>query len=77
MWKLILAIFLLDLAVPAEAETTFLVLKSTLQGKGISLVTIPMTSIDKCEEQGALITTSERFDIRFANQDAFECVSGK
>jgi hypothetical protein len=72
-----LALLLLAMSAPVQAETIHLVIKSTLQGKGISLLAIPMASAKQCEEEGVLLTTSERFDIRFANQDAFECVKGK
>ena len=61
----------------SSSKTVYLVIKSKLQGKGVSLLAIPMASAEQCEEEGVLITTSERFDLRFANQDAFECVNGK
>lgn len=77
MKKLVFMFLALFFSSPVQAETVYLVVKSKLQGKGVSLVAIPMTSREQCEEEGVLITTSQRFDLRFANQDAFECVNGK
>ena len=77
MIKVFFLVVALFLASPLRAETVYLVIKSKLQGKGVSLVAIPMASRESCEDEGVLITTSERFDLRFANQDSFECVNGK
>jgi len=78
MKALLLATAALLVGLPVQAETAYLVLKSmknTTIG-GITVVTIPMTSLDQCEEQGALLTTSKRFDRQY-NQDVFECITGK
>lgn len=77
MKKAFLFFVALSLASPVRSETVYLLIKSKLKGKGVSLVAIPMASREDCEEEGVLVTTSERFDLRFANQDAFESVNGK
>jgi hypothetical protein len=79
--KYLLAVASLMLvSLPAQSETVYLIIKSKIhfgQGSGISLYSIPMDSMDQCEEQGAVLVTSERFDLRKAAQDAFECITGK
>ncbi len=80
MKPLFFAIAALLVGLPAQSETVYLIVKSKIlnvQGSGVSLHSIPMTSIDQCEEQGAILVTSKSFDLRSANEDAFVCVTGK
>ena len=81
----IFAIFLLALASsavssPALAENIYLLIKSEASGKNaisVSLHSLPMESMEQCEEAGAVIIASERFDTRSAKRDGFECIVGK
>ena len=78
MKPLFFGIAALLVGLPAYSETVYLVIKSTSvkgPGPGVSLHSIPMTSIDQCEEQGALLVTSKSFDLRSADQDAFVCIT--
>ena len=63
----------------ANAETIYLVLKSDGVGaaNSVALLKIPMANLEQCEEEGARIITSKRFDTRGAKRDAFECIRGK
>ena len=79
--KYLLAIAsLMAISMPVQAETVYLVIKS-VKGKynagGVSLHSLPMKSMEQCEEAGALIVTSTRFDVRSSSNDGFECVEGK
>lgn len=80
MKALLLATAALLITLPAHSATVYLVLKSrslkTSTGVGLSVVTIPMMSLDQCEEQGALLISSERFDMDY-EYGAFECITGK
>lgn len=66
-------------SMPVQAETVYLLIKSRIHasGSGIALYSIPMSSNQQCEEAGALIISSQRFDLRHAKEDAFECIQGK
>ena len=79
MKPLFFGIAALLVGLPAYSETVYLIIKSKIQtsrqGSGVSLHSIPMTSIDQCEEQGALLVTSKSFDLRSADQDAFVCIT--
>ena len=70
---------LMFVSMPVKAETVYLVIKSAINsyGSGIALHSIPMDSLDQCEEMGALIISSDRFDAGRAHKDGFECVQGK
>lgn len=68
---------LMTVSMPVQAETVYLIIKSTEQTSGLALHSIPMTSMDQCEEAGALIISSERFDVKYAGRDGFECIKGK
>ena len=65
-------------SLPASAEV-YLLIKST-SGKysdsGIALHSIPMKSMEQCEEAGALLASSKRFDVAKATPDGFECIEG-
>ena len=63
----------------ANAETVYLIIKTRGSGQSRvpALLSVPMTSMEDCEEAGARIITSKRFDIDYASEDAFECLSGK
>ena len=76
-WIIILVTVLSYL--PASAETVYLIIKSRGGGEShsVSLVSVPMSSVEQCEEEGALITASKRFDLTHASLDVFECIRGK
>ena len=76
--KWFIALPVLLASIPANAETIYLVVKSKIgDAGGITLLSIPMESMEKCEEAGATIVSSKRFDLSGASKDAFECVNGK
>ena len=79
--KYLLAAFaFLTASVPAQAETVYLLIKSAKgspNNGGVALHSIPMVSMDQCEEAGPLIISSERFNVPTAHNDGFECVKGK
>ena len=68
---------LMAVSIPVQAETVYLLIKSDRSAGGIALHSIPMKSLDQCEEAGAMIISSERFDTKIATRDAFECIKGK
>ena len=70
---------LIAVALPVQAQTIYLIIKSEINipGTGVALHSIPMNSIEQCEEMGAIIVASERFDPKYAKQDGFECIEGK
>lgn len=75
----LLALPVLFAAVPASAETVYLLVKSAkcYHCAGIALHSLPMKSLQQCEGARALIISSARFDLRSAEDDAFECIKGK
>lgn len=73
---LLLSTLPLAITMPVASETIYLVIKSET-GPGISIHSIPMDSADQCEEAGAELIGSSRFDTRFATRDGFECIVGK
>ena len=80
--KYLLAIAsLIAVSMPAAAETTYLVIKSEMYarktGVGLALIKIPMLSQEQCEEAGAALVASSRFDTKLAGEDGFECLEGK
>ena len=70
---------LMTVSMPVQAETIYLLIKSEIDfnGSGVALHSIPMKSIEQCEEMGALIVASERFDTKRARKDGFECLECK
>ena len=71
---------LMAVSVPVHAKTVYLLIKSESTGsnaRSVSLHSLPMESVEQCEEAGAVIIASERFDTRFAKLDGFECIEGK
>lgn len=66
---------------PAFSQTTYLLIKSEVKAKhlgvGVSIHSVPMTSLEQCEEAGAVIIASSRFDTSNATRDGFECIEGK
>ena len=68
---------LFAVSVPVQAETIYLIIKSAQFGTGIALQSIPMTSMEQCEEAGTLLISSKRFDVTNITKDGFECVEGK
>ena len=65
---------------PIQAETIYLLIKSETDGHreaSIALHSLPMKSMDQCEEAGALIIASERLDTKHSNAEGFECIIGK
>ncbi len=78
MKKLLLLLASLTLFAPAaNAETVYLIIKSGRFGGGLALHSIPMDSIDQCEEAGGLLFASKRFDTKEGYADAYECITGK
>ena len=70
---------LITASIPVQAETVYLIYKASIYdswGNAVTLHSIPMPSIDHCEEVGAELMSSERFEIR-KGKDAFECIIGK
>ena len=62
---------------PALAENIYLLIKSEASGKNaisVSLHSLPMESMEQCEEAGAVIIAGERLDTRSAKRDGFECI---
>ena len=61
------------LAVPtaANAETVYLV----IQVGGDAVTTVPMKSIDQCEEAGATLSSSKRMPNAYGR--SYECIYGK
>jgi hypothetical protein len=78
---LIIVSFLLPLvySVPSFSQTAYLLIKSEVRdnGVGVSIHSVPMTTLEQCEEAGAILIASSRFDTRNASRDGFECVEGK
>ena len=75
-WFLALPVLLAS--IPANAEV-YLLIKSTsgkYSNSGIALHSIPMKSMEQCEEAGALLASSKRFDVAKATPDGFECIEG-
>ena len=67
---------------PAIAETIYLLIKSEssnayIKSISVSLHSLPMESVEQCEEAGALIIASERLDTKYATRNGFECIVGK
>lgn len=70
---------LITASIPVQAETVYLIYKTSIYdswGNAVTLHSIHMPSIDHCEEVGAELISSERFEIR-KGKDAFECIIGK
>ncbi len=58
-----------------EAEGVYLILKSVgYNDNGLSVIAIPMSSIESCEIAGLKLISSNRFDPPFVKKDAFECI---
>ena len=79
MKKLFAIVSLLAAPIPVQAENVYLIYKSSIYdswGNAVTLHSIPMPSIDHCEEVGAELMSSKRFEIR-KGKDAFECIIGK
>ncbi len=69
---------LIIISMPVQAETVYLLIKSYTQyGGGLALHSLPMESLEQCEEMGAVVIASERLDTKFAKEDGFECIEGK
>ena len=68
---------LIVISLPVQAETIYLLIKSERTASGMALHSLPMETSDQCEEAGALVISSERFDTKFGKRDAFECITGK
>ena len=68
-------------SLPSFAQTTYLLIKSEIKHRGIpvglSTHSIPMASLEQCEEGGAVLIASSRFDTRNSSSDVFECIEGK
>lgn len=73
---------LMAVSIPVAAETTYLVVKSGMYarkktGVGLALIKTPMLSQEQCEEAGAALVASSRFDTNLAGEDGFECLEGE
>ena len=79
MRHLIAVASLMAASIPVQAETIYLLIKSEMDmsGSALALHSIPMESLEQCEEMGAFIIASERLDTKFAKRDGFECLEGK
>ena len=79
MKSLLFVASLMTISTPVQAETYYLLIKSQIDfnGSGVALHSIQMESLDQCEEMGALIISSKRFDSGRAKNDGFECIEGK
>ena len=81
MKRLLIAFIVLLSATPTSAQTTYLVIKSEMYarktGAGLALMKIPMLSKEQCEDSGATLVASSRFDTTLAGEDGFECIEGK
>jgi hypothetical protein len=75
--KWLLALPILLASAPASAETVYLIIKSVGGPRNPALVSIPMKSMESCEEEGARISSSPRFQMKHADNDLYECVRGK
>ena len=68
-------------SMPSNSQTTYLLIKSEFRewkvGGGVALHSIPMGSLEQCEEMGAFIIASERLDTKYSKTDGFECIEGK
>jgi len=79
MKKLFAIASLLAAPIPVQAENVYLIYKSSIYdswGNAVALHSIPMPSIDHCEEVGAELMSSKRFEIP-RGKDAFECITAK
>ena len=79
MKYLLTLVSLIFASMPVKAETVYLIYKSSIYdswGNAVTLHSIPMPSMDHCEEVGAELMSSQRFEIR-EGKDAFECITGK
>ena len=77
MKKFILTAFLFFVFQPqlVNAEGVYLILKSKIFNRGVSIHAVPMSSMESCESAGVKIISSDRFDIDdFSKGDAFECI---
>jgi len=86
-WVIVIALLITSLQ-PARSQqealqrskpTIYLLIKSVYipyRGGGAALHSLPMSSVEECEEAGALIVSSSRLKLR-NTQDAFECITGR
>ena len=77
---ILLASAVLLTGLPVQSETVYLLIKSRSGGglhAAISTHSIPMSSVDQCQEQGALLVTNKSFQLQNADVDAFACITGK
>ena len=77
--KRLLLPLLAALALPTSvnAETIYLVLKSGGYNTAVALISIPMESMNQCEEAGLRLISSQRFEIKHVPGDGFECIKGR
>ncbi len=68
----------LALPTAVKAEVGFLIIKSrggsNYNALNVDLIAIPMNSMKSCEEAGLKIISSDRFDLDFSKDEAFECI---
>lgn len=77
MKKFIVAAFTLFIFQPqlVKAEGVYLILKSIgYNDNGLSVISIPMSSMKSCESAGLKLISSNRFDSKYVKKDAFECI---
>ena len=78
--KALLAIASVLVSAPVHAETIYLVYKNyTCIGEcSMSIATIPMSTMDACEEEGARLVGSDRFKlVKRGERQRFECIGGQ
>tara|TARA_Y100001933_G_C18540835_1_gene373112 strand:+ start:65 stop:307 length:243 start_codon:yes stop_codon:yes gene_type:complete len=61
---------------PSFSETVYMIIKS-YSYEGLAGYTIPMKSLEQCEEAGASVIGSERFILAPSDKVGFECIVGK
>ena len=79
MKSLFFGIAALLVGLPAQSETVYLIYKASIYdswGVSVSIHSLPMPSIDSCEEVGAELISSKRFEFR-DGKDVFECVTAR
>ena len=78
--RVLLAIASALISAPAQAETAYLVYKNytCISGCSMSVVTIPISTMDACEEEGARLINSDRFKlVNRGERQRFECIRGR
>ena len=75
MKALLMASAALLVGLPVQADTVWLFVRESY-GEAVTFEKIPITSMDQCEEQGALYLASSRLS-KNRYRFGFECFEGK